>query len=374
MIRFFKKDGKMAKKIFIAATGQHCGKTTTSLSILHCARKKYNRIGFIKPIGPKVTFYKDRFMDVDAALIAGVYGLEDDIEFMSPVVLHKKTTQEVLDGKIPKQTFVDNILRAVSELEKKCDFLIIEGAGHTGVGSVIGMNNAQVAKMVNAPVIIITNGGVGNVIDAVHLNLALFEKENVDVRLVIANKLISSKRDKTLKYLNLAFNDKPFKAIGGFDYSPVLANPTLEHVSKFLDLPIHGNKDEKDRIIHNVMLGGASSQRVVDMMKENSLLVVNTSRDELLVTLASLYNMKNYRKKIVGLVISGKLEIKEVTKQILKESNIPYLRTTEPVRNVFLALMEDVAKISIEDKEKIELIQKTVEKLNLFNDIEEIFS
>jgi hypothetical protein len=236
------------------------------------------------------------------------------------------------------------------------------------------MNNAQVAKMVNAPVIIITNGGVGNVIDAVHLNLALFEKENVDVRLVIANKLISSKRDKTLKYLNLAFNDKPFKAIGGFDYSPVLANPTLEHVSKFLDLPIHGNKDEKDRIIHNVMLGGASSQRVVDMMKENSLLVVNTSRDELLVTLASLYNMKNYRKKIVGLVISGKLEIKEVTKQILKESNIPYLRTTEPVRNVFLALMEDVAKISIEDKEKIELIQKTVEKLNLFNDIEEIFS
>ncbi len=363
----------MCKKIFIAATGQHCGKTTTSLSLIHCALKKYNRVGFIKPIGPKVTKYKDRYMDVDAALIAELYGLNEDIEYMSPVVLHRGTTQEVLDGKISKKSLEEKLMKAVEEMEKKCDFMIIEGAGHSGVGSVIGMSNAKVAKMVNAPVMMITNGGVGNVIDAVSMNLALYEKENVEVRLIVANKLISEKREKTLKYLNLAFKDKSFEAISGFDYSPILANPTLDHVSKFLNLPINGNKEEKDRIIHNVMLGGASSQRVVDMMKENSLLVVNTSRDELLVTLASLYNMKNYRKKIVGLVISGKLEIKEVTKQILNESNIPYLRTQEPVRNVFLALTEDVAKISIEDKEKIQLIQKTVEKNGLFKQIDRIF-
>ncbi|HXV21994.1 MAG TPA: AAA family ATPase, partial [Desulfuromonadales bacterium] len=39
----------MARKIFIAATGQNSGKTTTSLSLMHLARKKYGRVGFIKP-------------------------------------------------------------------------------------------------------------------------------------------------------------------------------------------------------------------------------------------------------------------------------------------------------------------------------------
>ncbi len=34
----------MCKKIFIAATGQNCGKTTTSLSLLHLARKKYKKL------------------------------------------------------------------------------------------------------------------------------------------------------------------------------------------------------------------------------------------------------------------------------------------------------------------------------------------
>lgn len=363
----------MCKKIFISATGQHCGKTTTSLSLIHCALKKYKKVGFIKPIGPKVTKYKGLYMDVDAALIAELYNMDDDIEYMSPVVLHQGTTQEVLDGKIPIKSLESKLLNAMHELEKKCDFLIIEGAGHSGVGSVIGMSNARVAKMVDAPVMMITNGGVGSVIDAVSMNLALYEKEGVEVKLLVANKLISDKREKTLKYLNLAFKDKPFTSIGGFDYSPILANPTLEHVSKFLDLHINGNMKEKDRIIYNITLGGASSQRVVDMLKENSLLVVNTSRDELLVTLASLYNMKDYRKKIVGLVISGKLEVKEVTRQILDESNIPYMRTQRPVRSIFLQLMEDVAKITIEDKEKIQLIWNTVEKIKLFKQVDEIF-
>ena len=60
----------MSKKIFIAATGQDCGKTTTSLSLIHLARKKYKRVGFIKPFGPKLISYKGRQIDMDAALIA----------------------------------------------------------------------------------------------------------------------------------------------------------------------------------------------------------------------------------------------------------------------------------------------------------------
>ena len=66
----------MAKKIFVAATGQNSGKTTTSLSLLHLARQKYARIGFIKPIGPKPALLDGLPMDKDAALVARVYGLE----------------------------------------------------------------------------------------------------------------------------------------------------------------------------------------------------------------------------------------------------------------------------------------------------------
>ena len=65
----------MARKIFVAATGQNSGKTTTSVSLLHMARKKYGRVGFIKPIGPKPAQLRRSTLDKDAILIAQVFGL-----------------------------------------------------------------------------------------------------------------------------------------------------------------------------------------------------------------------------------------------------------------------------------------------------------
>ena len=109
----------MCKKLFIAATGQNCGKTTMSVSLMHLARKKYDRVGFIKPIGPKIEMFGDRMVDMDAALMAKAYGLEDDIELMSPVALHKDFTKEYLAGKIDLTTLESSIVSAVTALEKK---------------------------------------------------------------------------------------------------------------------------------------------------------------------------------------------------------------------------------------------------------------
>jgi len=166
----------MCKKLFIAATAQNCGKTTMSVSLMHLARKKYARVGFIKPIGPKIEMFGDRMVDMDAALMAKAYGLEDDIGLMSPVALHKNFTREFLADKINPGQLESAVIAAVAELEKKNDLLIIEGAGHAGVGSIIGLNNARVAHLLNAPIIIVTGSGIGSVVDSLRLNMALDRK------------------------------------------------------------------------------------------------------------------------------------------------------------------------------------------------------
>ncbi|PLX93597.1 MAG: cobyrinic acid a,c-diamide synthase [Desulfuromonas sp.] len=347
----------MCKKIFIAATGQHCGKTTISLSLMHLARKRYRRVGFIKPLGPKPTMYQGRLMDKDAALTAEVYDLNDDLDCMSPVVVQQGTTKQVLEGRLCAEAMRDSIFSAVEELERRCDFLIIEGAGHGGVGSVVGLNNAQIARMLNTPVVMVSGGGIGNVIDHVTLNLALFEREGADVRLLLANKLIADKRQQTLDYLRRAFADQPMHIAGGFNFSPILANPTLGRISRLLKTPLQGDQDQYNRILHNVQLGAASSQRVADLLKDSTLLIVTSSRDELLVMLSSLYHLPEYRKKLAGLVIPGSTEMSKITKQILDESRIPYLRIPGTTAATFAAIKDDVSKITPQDDEKIHLIR-----------------
>ncbi len=364
----------MAKKIFVAATGQNSGKTTTSLSLLHLARQKYERIGFIKPIGPKPSSLDGLLMDKDAALVARVFGLEKHKEWMSPVVLQQGMTKKVLDGEIALDSFQERIMRAMEILDRECDFLIIEGSGHCGVGSILGMSNARIARLIDAPVLMVTGGGVGNVVDSVHMNLALFRQEKAEIRAIAANKIIPEKRDETLHYLKKAFSGESFRVLGGFNYQPILANPTLRRIAGILNLPIHGSREADMRIVHHVQIGAASTQRIVELLQDSTLLLVTSSRDELLVTMANLYQMPEYRSKIVGLVIPGMAQISRITQQIIDRSCIPYMRTDLSTTEVFLSISEDVSKITAEDTEKIALIQQLAAKRFDFDEVDALFA
>lgn len=363
----------MARKIFIAATGQNSGKTTTSLSLMYMARKKYARVGFIKPLGPKPALFKGVLADKDAILMAEVFGLEKDLHLMSPLVLQPGHTQQVLDGTLSGGAMQAQMMAAIAELDRKNDFLIIEGAGHTGVGSVIGFSNARTAALAKAPVLMITGGGIGNVVDAVYMNMALFRQEGVDVRAIMANKLIPEKRDKVLRYLKKAFHNEAFQVLGGFNYQPILANPTLRRISQVLGQEMHGDQSAASRIVHHVQIGAAATQRVTELLQENSLLIVTSSRDELLVTLANIYQIPEYQSKLVGLVIPGVAPISAITQKILDRSCIPYIRTSQTTGGVFVTITEDVSKLNAEDKEKIDLVTTLAGKRFDFDVLDDLY-
>lgn len=352
----------MARKIFIAATGQNSGKTTTSLSLMHMAMKKYGKVGFIKPIGPKPSEHEGIIADKDAILIAKVFGLEEDLPLMSPFVLHPGDTRRVLDGEISREQILYRIADAIDQLSRKNDFLIIEGAGHSGVGSVLGCNNARIARLADAPVMMVTGGGLGSVVDAACMNMALFEKEKVPVKSLLVNKIISEKRDQTLKYLGLAFADIDIDVIGGFNYQPILANPTLRRIAGVLDIELHCTDEEAQRIVHTIQIGAASTQRVAGLLKDSTLLIVNSSRDELLVTLANLYKLPEYSGKLAGIIIPGVGPISAITQRIIENSGIPYMRAGRTSTTVFEIVKEDVSKVVAEDLEKIELIKTLAEQ------------
>ena len=194
---------------------------------MHMAKKKYGRVGFIKPIGPKPVEYEGIVADKDAVVIARYFDLLDDLHLMSPFVLKQGDTRKIMDGVLSKTQIAKQMLDAIAELDAKNDFLIIEGAGHTGVGTLFGCNNAMIARKTAAPVLMVTGGGLGNVVDSAQTNLALFQKERAAVKAILVNKIIPEKREQTLKYLDIAFAEEEIQVVGGFNYQPILANPHL---------------------------------------------------------------------------------------------------------------------------------------------------
>ena len=51
------------------------------------------------------------------------------------------------------------------QLSAAHEFVVVEGTGHCGVGSVLGWNNARVAATLGVDVVLVANGGIGSTFD-----------------------------------------------------------------------------------------------------------------------------------------------------------------------------------------------------------------
>ena len=64
-----------AARLFIAATRQNDGKTTTSLGLLAALAKIHPRVGYIKPVGQRFVEIEEQKIDEDTVLMDSVYSL-----------------------------------------------------------------------------------------------------------------------------------------------------------------------------------------------------------------------------------------------------------------------------------------------------------
>src|SRR3989440_9435683 len=213
-------------RIFIAATRQNEGKTTTSLGLIGALQQHYPRVGYIKPVGQRFVEIAEQKIDEDIVLMDSVYQLNCPLVDMSPIAVEPDFTRKYLQSS-NNEALVKKIQKAFDRVAWEKDFVLCEGSGHAGVGSVFDLSNAQVAKTLGAKVIIVTSGGIGRPIDEVSLNRALFEREGVEIIGVIINKVIGSKIDTVTEFARKGFRRKGLELLGVIPHQQILSSPTM---------------------------------------------------------------------------------------------------------------------------------------------------
>jgi len=91
---------------------------------------------------------------------------------------------------------------ALQRVAEGNDTVVIEGTGHTGVGSIINMNNARVAQLLGADMILVANGGLGSAFDELELNHTMCKEYGVNIRGIILNKVRPDKLQMVEHYFS----------------------------------------------------------------------------------------------------------------------------------------------------------------------------
>jgi BioD-like phosphotransacetylase family protein len=343
-----------AKRVFLAATGQNRGKTTTSLGLLAAIRERELRLGFLKPVGQRYLVVDGIRADEDAVLMSEVFGLPDALDDISPVTLPRRFTTDYILGKIHDDLPAD-IARAYAAVAHDRDVVVIEGTGHAGVGAVVGVSNARVAALLDAPVIVVSEGGIGRPIDEIVLNCALFEAHGVRVIGAVVNKVDVESHPQLPEVLAQGLAQHGVALIGCIPYSELLANPSLELVATHLEGELLTGEAAPGQTIGWVAIGAMHAVHAVELLRDRTLVITPGDREDML-RMALEVNRVSRVPRVIGIVLTGGFRPPQAILDELQAAGMfSYLVGTDTYRTA-QAVEQILVKTHAADTEKIATI------------------
>ncbi|MBS0625026.1 MAG: AAA family ATPase [Verrucomicrobia bacterium] len=356
----------MHRGIFVAATGQNVGKTTICLGLVSGLKKRHMNVGYIKPVGQEhVKTETGSSVDKDVVLFKSYFSLNDPYETMSPVLFPRGFTRDYLDGKIKREDLAHKIQTSFSSIAKNHSHTIVEGTGHTGVGSIVDLNNAQVASLLNIPIVLVASGGLGSSFDELSLNYAQCEKYGVKVAGVILNRVLEEKREMIQTYMKKALDRWNVPLIGCIPYNDFLNSPTMNDFEQLFSSKLLTGEEFRLRHFRHIRMVATSVEMYRTVIIPHQLIITPASREDIiLATLTRFWDLKIAHPDMdldAGIILTGKHPPKEALIEQIRRAGIPMLYV--PL-NSFVALKMINAyttKIRREDTEKIAQATQLVE-------------
>lgn len=313
-------------RIYVAATSQHVGKTTSTLGLLAALKDHGINVGYCKPVGQQFIDVGPSRVDKDALLFSAANGFDLVPELHSPVILGAGATTAYLDN--PQQfQYANRVMKASKILQNNYELVVYEGTGHPGVGSVVGLSNAKVAEMLGAGLIMVVEAGIGNTIDLLDLNLSVFEQKNIPILGVIINKAIPQKIDKVRHYVGGVLAERNIRLLGIMPYEQELGLPVMHTIAQAINGKIVFNEEMMNNRVNGIIAGSLIDLNEMEEFS-NQLLVVSINRmDEALKKVAQTWKMvENEGFPLSGIIVTGKGEFSEGQIAMFEEHKVPVVR------------------------------------------------
>jgi len=348
------------KSLFIAATRQNDGKSTLSLGLLQALKKRFPRAGFMKPVGQHYILREGYEIDEDVALMKDVCEMKDNLADMNPITVKKGFTEEYIErGK--REKLVQQILSSFERISKGKELMLIEGTGHAGVGAVIDLSNASVAKLLGSKVLLISIGGIGRPIDEIVINKALFDQEGVEVLGVIINKVLPGKYDKIKAITQKGLEKKGINFFGMIPFQESLTYPTMEQIQEASRSSVFCGGEYLDKKVVNILVAAMEPYHALEHIKPHSLVIVPGDRDDIiLATIAGSKSEIEDSFEIAGMVLTGGLTPHKRILKLMKSCNFSILTSENDTYTTTKKIHERRVKIRSIDEDKVKETEKLV--------------
>ncbi len=354
---------RSTKRIFIAATRMNDGKTTTSLALFSALRSFTNRVGFIKPVGQRFVEVEGHQIDEDSVLLNQIFDVGIPIRAMSPIAVHHNFTRDFLDDPtVNHSELINRMCRAFDRAAFDKDYIVIEGTGHAGVGAVFNLSNADVARRLNAKVIIVASGGIGRPVDEIALNKAVFEQAGVEIIGAIINKVVPDKIEMIEKYCRIALARMDIPLLGCIPHELKLTQPNLEQIVAELNGRwLNGRETGANNRIDQVVIGAMAAKGLVEHLTQGKLIIAPGDREDIILAAVAAEGVEK-EPVIAGIILTRNVLPHPRLMEMIAKTRIPVVICADDSYVVASKVNNMTVKTQPGDEDKIPIIKDLIIK------------
>lgn len=226
-----------SKGIFIIGIDTEIGKTTIAAGLSNLLFRKGIEIGVMKPFATGIKRYSKDFKSLDTKMLKDASGNKDNDNIINPF-FYSMPTAPYLAKKILKlneNIDIEEILNKYKEIEIRHDFTIVEGIGGLMVPLSKDFSVADLASIINIPIILITSNRIGSI-----NHIIMTSRLAILYKLKIKGIIINNKCKFLETYYKLITNSLP-RVVEELTQCKVLATipyikkPTAKKIANILE-------------------------------------------------------------------------------------------------------------------------------------------
>ena len=149
----------MPPGFFITGTDTDVGKTWVTVALLHRFRRQGVKAAGFKPVAAGCVWQEGRWVNQDALLIQKHSGIDLDYEIINPYAFVAPLSPHIACGDV--RVNLAAIQKAFARITQSADRVLVEGAGGWLSPLSLDLDNADLAKVLALPVIMVVGMRLG---------------------------------------------------------------------------------------------------------------------------------------------------------------------------------------------------------------------
>ncbi|MDO8689575.1 MAG: AAA family ATPase [Dehalococcoidia bacterium] len=336
--------------LFVISTQPLSGKTALCASIGGRLLSEGLKVGYVKALATQVRQIEDRALDEDAVFMKEILDLAHTWEVLSPVNLTDQEMQKVIEGS--GNPHPERLKAALSVAEKGRDVLLVEGAGSTQLGSLLGLSVKSCLRMSGGSVLLVARYDGPSTADQV---LGVVEALSCIPLGVVINATPDAAQDFARNTLAPFLVSRGLPVLGVLPEERALMGPTVGELAEFLDGEFVRGAEEADNLVEGFLLGALSTDYMQDYYNRRPNVAVITTCEK---TDIQLFSMTSSTR---CLILTGCRRPADLVMAQASEHGIPIIMVKEDTLTVAEKVEGMFAAVRFHQRRKLPIMAKMIE-------------